>query len=116
MPLSMKLGVLFWRHSQTLPNPVAGCIRQSGPWPAGVISGTFYDALPMALPDSAVDYTSAEGLHHLQLLYQELQVPLDAMVVGLEGIKQASLKRLDSPPPELETYFDHLITQLKQFR
>ena len=27
----------------------------------------------------------------MQLLYQELQVPLDAMIVGLEGIKAASL-------------------------
>ncbi|NJN22028.1 MAG: phycobilisome protein [Leptolyngbya sp. RL_3_1] len=62
------------------------------------------------------DYTSAEGLHHMQLLYQELHVPLDAMVIGLEGIKQASLQRLDGPSPELAAYFDHLITQLKQFR
>ena len=63
------------------------------------------------------DYTSLEGLHYMQLLYQELQVPLDAMVVGLEGIKTASLKRVE---PEqhatLSPYFDHLIEQLKQFR
>ncbi|MDA0267168.1 MAG: phycobilisome protein [Cyanobacteria bacterium] len=61
------------------------------------------------------DYTSAEGLSYLQLLYQELQVPLDAMVVGLVGLKQASLRRLDSDTSDLESCFDHLITQLKQF-
>lgn len=62
------------------------------------------------------DYTSADGLHHMQLLYQELQVPLDAMVVGLKGIKQASLTRLDPTTHELAPYFDHLITRLEKFR
>ena len=61
------------------------------------------------------DYTSPDGLYHMQLLYQELRVPLDAMVVGLEGIKQASLQRLEDDTSALEPYFDHLITQLKQF-
>jgi hypothetical protein len=63
------------------------------------------------------DYTSPEGLHYMQLLYQELQVPLDAMVVGLEGVKTASLKRVaPEQQDELAPYFDHLIQQLKQFR
>ena len=62
-------------------------------------------------------YTNPEGLHYMQLLYQELQVPLDAMVVGLEGIKTASLKRVEPTQQEvLAPYFDHLIQQLKQFR
>ena len=61
------------------------------------------------------DYTSAEGLYNMQLLYQELKVPLEAMVVGLEGIKHASLTRLDGETKSLEPYFDHLITQLRQF-
>jgi hypothetical protein len=62
------------------------------------------------------DYTSAEGLRYMQLLYQELQVPLDAMVVGLEGIKAASLRRVEATQQEkLAPYFDHLITQMKQF-
>jgi Phycobilisome protein len=62
------------------------------------------------------DYTSAEGLGYMQQLYQELQVPLDAMVIGLEGIKTASLKRI-SPEQQtkLEPYFDHLISKLRQF-
>ncbi len=69
-------------------------------------------------------YLSTEGLHYLNLLYRELQVPLAAMVVGLEGIKRASLRRMDfDAPPEglsqrqqsLGNYFDELIAQLKQF-
>ncbi|MEO1147977.1 MAG: phycobilisome protein, partial [Cyanobacteria bacterium J06638_22] len=63
------------------------------------------------------DYTSPEGLHYMQLLYQELQVPLDAMVVGLEGVKAASLKRISADQQDqLAPYFDHLIQQLNQFR
>jgi hypothetical protein len=62
-------------------------------------------------------YTSPQGLHAMQLLYQELQVPLSAMVVGLESIKQASLERIDPTLRQsLAPYFDHLITQLKQFK
>ncbi|MGF1574797.1 MAG: phycobilisome protein [Cyanophyceae cyanobacterium] len=61
------------------------------------------------------DYTCAEGLHYMQLLYQELKVPLDAMVVGLEGIKAASLKRVELEQQAIiAPYFDHLIEQLKQ--
>lgn len=63
------------------------------------------------------EYTSSEGLHYMQLLYQELKVPLDAMVVGLEGIKAASLKRVDPERRELlAPYFDHLIGKMSQFR
>jgi len=61
-------------------------------------------------------YTSSQGLHYMELLYQELKVPLDAMVCGLEGIKTASLKRVDPEQQEtLSPYFDHLITQLGKF-
>ncbi len=61
-------------------------------------------------------YTSSEGLHYMNLLYQELQVPLEAMVLGLEGIKTSSLKRLTPQQQEMITpYFDHLISQLKTF-
>jgi Phycobilisome protein len=61
-------------------------------------------------------YLSVEGLHNLQALYQELQVPIDAMTVGLEGLKTASLNRIDPSQHAIVTpYFDHLITQLKSF-
>lgn len=62
-------------------------------------------------------YTSEAGLQAMQRLYQELRVPLDAMVVGLEGIKAASLNRLDpADRAALTPYFDHLISQLSQFQ
>ena len=62
------------------------------------------------------EYTSATGLDSMKLLYQELQVPLDAMCVGLEGIKTASLKRIDKQQHAIVSpYFDHLISQLKSF-
>jgi Phycobilisome protein len=63
------------------------------------------------------EYTSAQGLESMQALYQELQVPLDAMSVGLEGIKTASLSRIEpSQHPIVSPYFDHLIAQLKSFQ
>jgi hypothetical protein len=64
-----------------------------------------------------IEYTSAAGLDAMQLLYQELKVPLDAMVVGLEAIRTASLARIQPHQPEqLAPYFDRLIDQLKTFR
>jgi Phycobilisome protein len=77
----------------------------------------FLRCITYGIAGNRTDYTSTEGLHFMQLLYQELQVPLDAMIVGLEGIKTASLKRVSSEQqPALAPYFDHLIEQLKQFR
>jgi hypothetical protein len=77
----------------------------------------FLRCMTYGIAAERTDYTSAEGLHSMQLLYQELQVPLDAMVLGLEGIKAASLKRV-APEQQatLTPYFDHLIEQLRQFR
>ncbi|MBW4470580.1 MAG: phycobilisome protein [Stenomitos rutilans HA7619-LM2] len=76
----------------------------------------FLRCITYGIAGQHVDYTSPEGLHYMQLLYQELQVPLDAMVVGLEGIKTASLKRVEPDQQAiLSPYFDHLIERLKQF-
>jgi Phycobilisome protein len=62
------------------------------------------------------EYTSAEGLESMKVLYQELQVPLDAMTVGLAGIKTASLKRIEPTQHAIVIpYFDHLLNQLKSF-
>ena len=64
-----------------------------------------------------LDYLSTEGLGYMQQLYQELQVPLDAMVIGLINIKIASLNRLEpQPQTALAPYFDCLIEELKLFR
>lgn len=76
----------------------------------------FLRCITYGIAGQRTDYTSAEGLHYMQLLYQELQVPLDAMVVGLEGIKAASLKRVELEQEAiLAPYFDHLIEQLQRF-
>ncbi|QYO68420.1 S46 family peptidase [Leptolyngbya sp. 7M] len=77
----------------------------------------FLRCITYGIAGQHLDYTSPEGLHYMRLLYQELQVPLDAMVVGLEGIKTASLNRVELGQPDaLAPYFDHLIVQLSQFR
>ncbi|MBI4783808.1 MAG: phycobilisome protein [Oscillatoriophycideae cyanobacterium NC_groundwater_1537_Pr4_S-0.65um_50_18] len=82
----------------------------------------FLRCMTYGIAGQRTDYTSAEGLHYMQLLYQELQVPLDAMVVGLEGIKTASLKRIELDPKVAEQsaalvpYFDRLIERMKQFQ
>jgi hypothetical protein len=61
-------------------------------------------------------YTSSAGLAAMNLLYQELQVPLDAMVVGLVGVKSASLHRLDSVQSDrFSPYFDVLIDSLQEW-
>ncbi len=76
----------------------------------------FLRCITYGIAGQHTDYTSTEGLHYMQLLYQELQVPLDAMVVGLEGIKTASLKRVEpDQQAQIAPYFDHLIEQLKRF-
>ena len=76
----------------------------------------FLRCITYGIAEQRTDYLSVEGLQYMNLLYQELQVPLDAMVVGLEGIKTASLKRVESEQKsELAPYFDCLIEQLKMF-
>ncbi|MBH8566875.1 phycobilisome protein [Nostoc sp. CENA67] len=76
----------------------------------------FLRCITYGIAGGRTDYTSVEGLHYMQLLYQELQVPLDAMIVGLEGIKAASLNRVEPKQQQvLAPYFDHLVGQLRQF-
>jgi len=76
----------------------------------------FLRCITYGIAGGSSQFTCSEGLHYMNLLYQELQVPLEAMVVGLEGIKAASCKRVPDVEPEtLAPYFDHLITQLRGF-
>ncbi|MBD2319832.1 globin family protein [Phormidium tenue] len=76
----------------------------------------FLRCITYGIAGQRLDYLSSEGLKYMQDLYQELQVPLDAMILGLGAIKVASLKRLE---PERQTeftpYFDRLIEELKLF-
>ena len=76
----------------------------------------FLRCITYGIAGHRTDYTSAEGLGFMQELYQELQVPLEAMVVGLEGIKTASLNRVEPKQQEaIAPYFAHLVEQLKRF-
>jgi hypothetical protein len=59
------------------------------------------------------EFTSPEGLHYMNLLYQEMKVPLPAMVTGLEALKQESLARLPEQGEAVAVYFDHLIGQMR---
>ncbi|MEM7553209.1 MAG: phycobilisome protein [Cyanobacteria bacterium P01_A01_bin.84] len=77
----------------------------------------FLRCISYGIAGKHIQYTSAEGLHYMKLLYQELQVPLDAMIVGLEGVKDATLKRVEVEKRQsLTPYFDHLILKLSEFK
>ncbi len=77
----------------------------------------FLRCITYGIAGQRTDYTSPEGLTNMQKLYQELKVPLEAMVFGLINIKTASQREIE---PELHStlnpYFEHLITQLRHFQ
>ncbi|MEG4456312.1 phycobilisome protein [Microcoleus sp. N9_A1] len=61
-------------------------------------------------------FTSQEGLKNMELLYQELRVPVSAMLCGLEQLKKVSLQHFNSEDQDLLSLsFDHLISGLKTF-
>ncbi|MEG3892219.1 MULTISPECIES: phycobilisome protein [unclassified Microcoleus] len=61
-------------------------------------------------------FTSPEGLKNMELLYQELRVPVSAMLCGLEQLKKVSLQHFNSEDRDLLSIsFDHLISGLKTF-
>ncbi|MDZ8185540.1 MAG: phycobilisome protein [Nostoc sp. ChiSLP02] len=77
----------------------------------------FLRCITYGIAGGHAEYTSPTGLHYMNLVYQELQVPLDAMILGLKSIKAASLKRCQGNHQEtLTPYFDHLIAQLAAFQ
>ncbi|PAX49086.1 phycobilisome protein [Brunnivagina elsteri] len=77
----------------------------------------FLRCITYGIMGQQTEYTSSEGLNYMKLLYEELQVPLEAMIVRLEGIKTASLKRCEaSQKNAIAPYFDHLITKMSAFK
>ncbi|MGK7943561.1 MAG: phycobilisome protein, partial [Microcystaceae cyanobacterium] len=50
------------------------------------------------------DFTSSSGLANMALLYQELKVPLPAMILGVESLKAYSVEKIEEK--ELDPYFD----------
>ena len=76
----------------------------------------FLRCISYAVAGKMTEFTSSEGLNNMELLYQELQVPLPAMLVGLENLKYFSLKQfLPAEQDSLAPHFDHLISQLQKF-
>ena len=76
----------------------------------------FLRCISYGVSGQQVNYTSDRGLNCMEQLYQELQVPLDAMVLGLEQLKVFSLKHFEPAlQSELEPYFDRLTGSMRQF-
>ena len=76
----------------------------------------FLRCITYGISGQSVDYTSDRGLKYMEQLYQELGVPLDAMILGLEQLKLFSLKKIDSAQQNaLEPYFNRLINSMSQF-
>jgi hypothetical protein len=76
----------------------------------------FLRCITYGIAGQQIPYTSAEGLENMRLLYQELQVPLAAMIVGLQGLKQYGLEYFSEVEvPQIAPYFDHLIAQMQKF-
>lgn len=81
----------------------------------------FLRCITYGIAAQRIDYTSTTGLSNMEQLYQELQVPLDAMVFGLQALKRASQKQLTqleltTSDDQFTPYFDHLIHALSQFK
>jgi hypothetical protein len=76
----------------------------------------FLRCISYGIAGQRTDFTSATGLHYMQLLYQELNVPLPAMIVGLNALQTASLSRVEThPQTAIIPFFQHLVTQLSHF-
>jgi len=76
----------------------------------------FLRCISYGISGQSVNYTSDRGLSYMEQLYQELEVPLDAMVLGLEQLKVFSLKEFEADSQEnIEPYFDRLIESMQDF-
>jgi hypothetical protein len=77
----------------------------------------FLRCITYGITGNSTEFTSAEGLKNMQLLYEELRVPLPAMICGLEELKSASLEEFKGEEKEaIAPYFDRLIAALKSFQ
>ena len=76
----------------------------------------FLRCISYGISGQKLNYLSDRGLQYLEQLYQELRVPLDAMVLGLQQLKVFSLKKFEPDRQnDLEPYFDRLIESMREF-
>ena len=76
----------------------------------------FLRCISYGISGQSVNYTSDRGLGYMEQLYRELEVPLDAMVLGLEQLKVFSLKEFEPEEQDsLQPYFDRLIESMRNF-
>ncbi|MEO0946548.1 MAG: phycobilisome protein [Cyanobacteria bacterium J06641_5] len=77
----------------------------------------FLRCITYGIAGGQLEFMSAEGLHYMNLLYQELRVPLEAMVSGLEALKLVSVVQLEPLGATLpfDSYFDRPIASLRAF-
>jgi hypothetical protein len=76
----------------------------------------FLRCISYGIAGKMMEFTNKEGLKNMQLLYQELKVPLPAMILGLENLKFFSLEEfLPEDKNNIYPYFDHVINELKGF-
>lgn len=76
----------------------------------------FLRCISYGVSGQRLDYTSDRGLGYMEQLYQELQVPLAAMILGLEQLKVFSLQHFQpTDQAELQPYFERLIESMSQF-
>jgi Phycobilisome protein len=75
----------------------------------------FLRCITYGIASRTPNFTQADGLHHMNLLYHELKVPLAAMTSGLGHLKTASLKRMPDQADRISPYFDHLIEKMSRF-
>lgn len=78
----------------------------------------FLRCISYGIAGGQLEFTSAEGLHYMNLLYQELRVPLEAMISGLEALKLASVVRLEplNTNTSFAPYFEGLTASLRAFQ
>ena len=75
----------------------------------------FLRCITYGISGQSLEYTSDRGLAYMEQLYQELNVPLNAMVLGLEQLKFYSLQQFEgSQANNLTPYFDRLIEAMKR--
>lgn len=76
----------------------------------------FLRSVSYSIAAKNLEFTSQAGLENMELLYQELRVPVAAMLCGLEQLKTVSLQQFSSEEQYLSGLaFDNLIAGLRQF-